>query len=117
MIVENVSPVRTDRTQIREPDSARVVVSDAVPQHSKSEQKAEPEIKISQAMLNEVQQEIQMMRNVGLHFSVHETTGRTIIRVVDKETEELIREVPPEEFLNLAARLDEMIGILFDKNV
>ena len=117
MIVENVSPVRADRTQIREPDSARVVVSDARPRHSEPEQKAEPEIRLSQALLNEVQQDIQMMRNVGLHFSVHKTTGRTIIRVVDKETEELIREVPPEEFLNLAARLDEMIGILFDKNV
>ena len=117
MIVENVSPVRSVKTQIRGLDLAKVEASDALPQNSKPEQKAEPEIKISQALLNEVRQEIQMMHNVGLHFSVHETTGRTIIRVVDKETEELIREVPPEEFLNLAARLDEMIGILFDKKV
>jgi flagellar protein FlaG len=117
MMVENINPVRTVKTQIREPDRAKVVVSDALPQHSKPEQKAEPEIKISQALLNEVQQEIQMMRNVGLHFSVHQATGRTVIRVVDKETEDLIREIPPEEFLNLAVRLDEMIGILFDKKI
>jgi flagellar protein FlaG len=117
MIVENVSPVRTNRTQIRGPDSARVAAPDAPPRDSKPEVKAKPNVIVSQALLNEVQQEIQMMRNVGLHFSVHETTGRTVIRVVDKETENLIREIPPEEFLNLAARLDEMIGIIFDKRV
>ncbi len=117
MIVENISHVRTDRTQIRGPDSARVVVSDARPRHSEPERKAAPEIRLSQARLNEVEQDIQMMRNVGLRFSVHETTGRTVIRVVDRETEDLIREIPPEEFLNIAAKLDEMIGILFDKNV
>ena len=40
-----------------------------------------------------------------------------MVRVVDKETEKLIREIPPEEFLNLAAKLDEMVGIIFDKKV
>lgn len=115
MMVENISPVRTVKTHTREPDSVRVVVSDALPQHSMPEQKAQPEIKISQALLNEVQQEIQMIRNVGLRFSVHETTGRTIIRVVDKETEELIREIPPEQVLNLMAKIGEMVGILFEQ--
>lgn len=114
MMVENISTIRT-QVQIR--DSARVAVSDAPPKDSKPEVKANPEVKVSQALLNEVQQEIQMMRNVGLQFSVHEPTGRTVVKVVDKETENLIREIPPEEFLNLAARLDEMIGILFDKKV
>ena len=114
MIVENISTIKT-QVQIR--DSAKVVVSDVLPKDSKPEVKAKPEVKVSQAMLNEVQQDIQMMRNVGLRFSVHEPTGRTVVRVVDKETETLIREIPPEEFLNLAARLDEMIGILFDKKV
>lgn len=115
MMVGNISPVRTVKTHIREPDSVRVVVSDALPQHSMPGQKAQPEIKISQALLNEVQQEIQMIRNVGLRFSVHETTGRTIIRVVDKETEELIREIPPEQVLNLMAKIGEMMGILYDE--
>jgi flagellar protein FlaG len=115
MMMGNISPVRTVKTHTREPDSVRVVVPDALPQHSMPEQKAKPEIKISQALLNEMQQEIQMIRNVGLRFSVHETTGRTIIRVVDKQTEELIREIPPEQVLNLMAKIDEMMGILYDK--
>ncbi|MCK4391239.1 MAG: flagellar protein FlaG [Desulfobacterales bacterium] len=114
MIVENIGTIKT---QVQIPNTARAPVSDALPKDSKPEVKAEPEIKVSQALLNDVQHDIQMMRNVGLQFSVHGATGRTVVRVVDKETQELIREIPPEEFLSLAARLDEMIGILFDKNV
>ncbi len=57
------------------------------------------------------------MHNVGLNFSVHESTGRTIVKVIDKETEKLIREIPSEELLNMADKMGEMIGILFDKKV
>ena len=61
--------------------------------------------------------EIGIVRNVGLKFSVHDATDKTIIRVIDKETDDLIMEIPPEEFLDLAAKMEEMIGILFDKKV
>ena len=58
-----------------------------------------------------------MMRNVGLQFSVHDTTGRTMVKVFYKETGKLIRQIPPEEFLNLANKMGGMIGIFFDKKV
>lgn len=115
MMVENISTART--VKIHEPNLAKVEVSNAPPQQRKPEQNTEPEVKISQAILDDVEQDIQLMRNVGLQFSVHDATGRTMIRVIDKGTEDLIREIPPEEFLNMAAKLDEMIGILFDKKV
>jgi flagellar protein FlaG len=115
MMVENVSTIKTQNPTA---NTARVAVSDMPPpQRSEPERKAEPEIEVSQDVLDAVQHDIRMMRDVGLHFSVHETTGRTVVRVVDKETEKLIREIPPEEFLNLAAKLEEMIGIIFDKKV
>ncbi len=114
MLVDNITPIKN---QYHKPDSM-VVSPDAAPRHSKPERKAaEPEIRISQALLNDVQHETQKMRNVGLQFSVHESTGRTMVKVVDKETEKLIREIPPEDLLNLVDKLDEMIGILFDKKV
>ena len=124
-MVANTSAIKS---QYHKPDSAVVLLSDAALRRSEPKQKVEPEqkvepkqkvepeIKISQALLNNVQHEIQKMRNVGLCFSVHEATDRTIVKVIDKETEKLIRQIPPEEFLNLADKMDEMIGILFDKN-
>lgn len=114
MLTDNISTIKS---QYHKPDSM-VVSPDAAPRHSKPERKAEqPEIRISQALLNGVQHEIQKMHNVGLQFSVHEATGRTIVKVIDKETERLIREIPSEELLDIADKMGKMIGILFDKKV
>jgi flagellar protein FlaG len=48
---------------------------------------------------------------------MHEETGRTMVNVKEQETGKLIRQIPPEQLLDLAAKIDEMIGILFDKKV
>ncbi|MBW1960455.1 MAG: flagellar protein FlaG [Deltaproteobacteria bacterium] len=72
---------------------------------------------ISQEFLNKLEKDIELIHHIGLHFSVHEKTGRTVVKVVNKDTQKVIREVPPEKILDLAAKLEEMIGILFDKKV
>lgn len=48
-----------------------------------------------------------------LSFSVSEETGRTIIKVYDAETDELIRQIPPEETLRLAELIDSQPDGLF----
>jgi flagellar protein FlaG len=53
----------------------------------------------------------------SLKIQVHSGTGRTIVRVISKEDGRTIREIPPEQLLNLAARMEEMIGGLFDEKV
>ena len=52
---------------------------------------------------------------VDLDFSVHEATGTVKVDVTDKETGEVIREIPPQQVLNLMARIDEMMGMLYDE--
>lgn len=48
-------------------------------------------------------------------FTIHEGTGRFLVRLVDKETEEVIREIPPEKLLDLIANIWEMVGIFVDE--
>jgi flagellar protein FlaG len=72
---------------------------------------------VTEEMLEELEQDIQTMHNVGLKFSKHNDSGRTMIKVMDKENDQVIREIPAEDVLNLAVKIDEMIGILFDKEV
>jgi len=50
-------------------------------------------------------------------FEVHEGTKRTMVKVIDKETEEVIREIPPEEVLNLVEKMNELVGLMMDKKV
>ena len=53
-------------------------------------------------------------RQVAIRFSIHEETGKTIIKIVDKENNEVIREIPSEQDLERSARLRMYIGQLVD---
>lgn len=53
----------------------------------------------------------------SLNFSVDESTEKVVVKVVDLETEEVVRQIPSEETLKLAEYLEGMVGILFDETV
>lgn len=48
-------------------------------------------------------------------FGIHEKTNRVVIKIVDKESKEVIKELPPEKTLDMIARIWEMAGILVDE--
>jgi len=50
-------------------------------------------------------------------FYVDEETGRTVVQVLNKETGEVIRQVPPEELLALVARMRQLSGLIFSQEV
>lgn len=53
--------------------------------------------------------------NLSISFQVNEDIDRVVVSVVDKDTEELIRQIPSEEVVQLAKRLNEMVGVLFNE--
>lgn len=48
-------------------------------------------------------------------FGIHDDTNRVTIKIVDKDTKEVIKELPPEKTLDMIARVWEMAGILVDE--
>lgn len=54
------------------------------------------------------------VRAIGsdLQFQVDEATGTTVIKVVDRETSEIIRQIPSQEMLEIAQALDRVVGLL-----
>jgi flagellar protein FlaG len=48
-------------------------------------------------------------------FSIHEQTKQIMVKVLDRDTGEMIREIPPEKILDLVAKMWEMAGILIDE--
>lgn len=50
-----------------------------------------------------------------LQFSLHEASNRWMVRVIDRVSKEVIRELPPEAFLDAIGRLRDLIGVLFDE--
>jgi len=63
----------------------------------------------------ELQRNLNMIHDVNLKFSVHKATGKLMIIVSDEDTGKVIREIPPSQMLDIAAKLDEMMGIIFDQ--
>ena len=53
--------------------------------------------------------------NVKLSFNLNRDLDRMIVKVVNRETGEVVRQVPPEEMLEIAKRMEEMGGILLDE--
>ena len=57
----------------------------------------------------------EMVQNLhrNLQFSVDDESGETVIKVVDSETNEVVRQIPSEEIVRLRRRLKEASGVLF----
>jgi flagellar protein FlaG len=67
---------------------------------------------------DQVREAVQEIRRVvapvaqSLQFSIDEATGKTVVRVVDSATQEVIRQIPSEEVLAIARALDRLQGLL-----
>lgn len=55
------------------------------------------------------------MANSEAVFGIHDKTNRVTIKIIDKETKEVIKELPPEKTLDLIAKAWELAGIMVDE--
>jgi flagellar protein FlaG len=53
--------------------------------------------------------------NTRLSFSVNEKLDEVVVKVIDTNTDKVVREIPPEELQRVHERIREVIGLLFDK--
>lgn len=50
----------------------------------------------------------------NLNFSIDDSTGDVVVKVIDGESGKVVRQIPSEEVLKLAARLDDMRSLMFE---
>jgi flagellar protein FlaG len=55
------------------------------------------------------------LKDVSFEFDVHEKTKRVQVKIIDNKTEEVIKEIPPEEILDMVAKMWEIAGIFVDE--
>ena len=53
--------------------------------------------------------------NRTLEFKLDEDSETMVVQVTDSKTKEVVRQIPSEEFLQLAQRLEEFRGLLFEE--
>ncbi len=107
-----VSVDTRERSQAATNDSPRVIVKEDDSQGNSAETKkqlSDNTIKQAVADIN------RKMNNTVAEFGYHEGTNRVTIRIKDKETNEVIRELPPEKTLEMIEKAWELAGILVDE--
>jgi flagellar protein FlaG len=55
--------------------------------------------------------------NQRLEFSFHKELGQVVVKIIDRQTDTVIKELPPTEFQRVHVALREAIGLLIDKKV
>lgn len=64
-----------------------------------------------------MEQAVASLPHSSAKFGIHDKTNRIIIKLVDRETQEVIKEIPPERTLDLLAKRMELAGVLFDEKL
>jgi flagellar protein FlaG len=94
------------------PDRAQVVGSSSPVEASTAAPAPVQEDTVGfKAALDELKKVAEAAGN-NLNFSVDEETGKTVVRVTDKETGDLIRQIPSEELLAISHSLGKLQGLL-----
>lgn len=96
----------------------------AVPDSSKysqeqQEEKQEQKGKLSPEFVSEMTKELNELMgklNCDLEFQYHKEVDVMSVRMVDKNTKEVIKEYPPEEMVEGMIRAQEWLGAFLDKN-
>jgi flagellar protein FlaG len=72
------------------------------------------DIKVSMEILSRT---YNSLFNKKLQYSVNKEINRVVVKIVDGETDKVIREIPPAEIQRLVARIRETLGLLFDEKI
>lgn len=86
-----------------------------------SQQKqSKPEPPLTQEELKKIVKELQSVSgifNKHLKYTINSELGEVVVKVIDNETDKVIKEIPPETLQRLHIRIKETIGILFDESI
>ncbi len=116
--LSNVNTYRQSATKVADA-RAQQPQGKVVADEGKAKPEADPVS--SRELLKQVQNHPQMVRR-NLEFSIDEETGREVVRVIDSDTKEVIRQLPPEQILHMIAQIQELRdsmtpGVLLDDKV
>ncbi|WP_051608648.1 flagellar protein FlaG [Selenomonas sp. FC4001] len=82
----------------------------------KEREEREPLDEESVSYMTEELNELMSKINCNLEFQYHKEVNMMSVRMLDKKTHEVIKEVPPEEMLDQMAKAREWLGAFLDKN-
>jgi flagellar protein FlaG len=103
---------RAPKIELPDPPDPREVAQNSAEKIEEAQERLEEAV----SSINEYTQNIQR----SLQFTISENDGRTIIKVIDSETNEIVRMIPPDETIKISQNLGSLTGnggLLFQAKV
>ena len=69
----------------------------------------------AKAATSETAQSAVIMSNHRLSFSINSKLDEVVVKVIDTDTDKVVREIPPVELQHVYERIREVAGLLFDR--
>jgi len=76
--------------------------------------KRELSTKQIQNVINDINNKIRQTKT-RCEFTYHDQSNRVSVKIIDRETKEVVKEIPPEETIEIIERIWEIAGILVDE--
>ena len=112
-LLSSAPVVKSNSTNVNQVDNRQNVAAESASSDGKV---LPPEVKEKEISSEDLKQAVtelnQHIQNIerDLFFSVDDSSGRTIVKVVNSETEEVIRQIPSEEVLRISRSIHEQMG-------
>jgi len=110
-----VSAVSSSPTTSSSPTSSSSAKSESSKFETTQKQETEFVAKQNEQLRNSVDQINKSVSDTEVLFGYHDGTHQVILKIVDKTTKKVIRELPPEKTLDMIVKVWEMAGILVDE--
>ncbi|WP_409295717.1 flagellar protein FlaG [Peribacillus sp. SCS-26] len=110
----NLSPTSTRPTEYNGKESSQVNEEQPDVLESKKDIKNE----LTEEKLNNMVNSLnQFLNHTALKFEFHEKLHEYYVTIVDSQTNELIKEIPPKKMLDVFAQMEQYLGIIMDKKI
>lgn len=118
--VENMDVAAQEQNNVYDTTTVKVAESEPKNEGGDSQSNAERNMsKEQQSSTDQVKKAVEQLNknltNSEAIFGIHDATNRVTIKIVDKETKEVLKEIPPEKTLDMIAKAWELAGILVDE--
>ncbi len=107
--ISTPQPVNQNMAEFRE---AKTIINEK----GDEETKREVSVEEIENIVKELNKFIQIF-NTKVAFEIDEETKKTILKIVDVETNEIIRQIPPEELLRISRRISELLGLIINERI
>ena len=98
--------------------SDKIIRIDEVKKIKIENQEVTSDVKVSANELKsavDIANKVLFKNNTHLQFRIHERTKGVMVKIIDDNSGEVLKEIPPEKMLDMVAKLWEIAGILIDE--